>query len=660
MAVPACSVGMIDDNYERFGPIRCDFSDNSESRFHRLLKELHSSIPHMKSQSHRVYTCFKRMASLVSISGPLKGSTYQLTDLEVSIGRDGSNSLSILDPLLSRRHCIIRKEGNDYRLSDLNSRNGIFINNLPTSGAILQHGDEIEVGDSLFLFLSGEPTEPEIKAKLDQELIGTVTKQMSAEDASYLNTPPATDRSVRDLSILFKIGNAIHLIQDIQTLQKKLLQLTLEVIPAERGAILIAARNADSLEPSFTLDRNSNAVRDFHISKDIVQNAVSERTGILGESSKQQSILCVPLMIHNTLQGAFYFDGSRFDESHLQLVWGIASIAAIALKNANDRQHLIDENERLQASVELNMVGESPSMLQVHRIILKAAPKDSTVLICGESGTGKELVARAIHRNSSRANMPFVAINCASLTDTLLESELFGHEKGAFTGAIAQKKGKLEIADQGTVFLDEVSEIPINVQAKLLRVIQEREFERIGGIRPIHIDVRFIAATNKNLEQAIRTGSFRQDLFYRLNVIRIEVPPLRERDQDIALLAKYFVSRYSKSLQRRVKGISEEALDCLIHHDWPGNVRELENSIERAIVLGSAETILPEDLPDALVENSPKIKAGFLQGVKESKKKLVQKALQEAGGNYQEAAKILGVHPNYLYSLLRNLGIKRS
>jgi Nif-specific regulatory protein len=281
------------------------------------------------------------------------------------------------------------------------------------------------------------------------------------------------------------------------------------------------------------------------------------------------------------------------------------------------------------------------------------------VLICGESGTGKELVARAIHRTSPRVNMPFIAINCASLNETLLESELFGHEKGAFTGAIAQKKGKLELADRGTIFLDEVSEIPIAVQAKLLRVIQEREFERLGGTRTIKIDVRFIAATNRNLEQAIRAGTFRQDLYYRLNVIRIDVPALRDRESDIPLLAKYFVSKYSKSLQRRVKGLSPEALQCLLQHDWPGNIRELENLIERAIVLGNAEMVLPEDLPEALVENFIKPGTGFLQSVKESKKKLVQNALQQAGGNYAEAAKILGVHPNYLYRLLRSLGLKK-
>jgi transcriptional regulator with GAF, ATPase, and Fis domain len=619
-------------------------------------------------------------ASLVSIFGPLKGSTFALQDSETTIGRDSSNSLCIVDPLLSRKHCAICKEGDVHKIIDLNSRNGIFVNNLPTSGAILNHGDEIELGDSLFIFFLSDQPDTSAGAQLDQALIGTMTQELSAEDALYLKpdrlpkAAPSTQRVLHDLGVLLKISSVINLIQEIEPLQRKLLQLAFEVIPASRGAILLSPADPDSLSPIYAINNDSNQITNLPISKDIVIRAMSERTAVLcndvtseepedPNTSTVQSVLCVPLIAYDNLQGVLYFDScnpnTSFDEFHLQLVWGIASIAAVALKNTGDRKQLIEENERLQGHTELNLVGESPEILKIHQMVAKTAPKDSTVLICGENGTGKELVARAIHRNSPRAEMPFVPINCASLTETLLESELFGHEKGAFTGAIAQKKGKLEIADRGTVFLDEISEISTAVQAKLLRVTQEREFERLGGTRTIKINVRFIAATNRNLEQAIKTGAFRQDLYYRLNVIRIDVPPLRERSEDIALLAKYFVSKHSKALRRRVKGISPDALECLLEHDWPGNVRELENLIERAVVLGSTEMILPEDLPDALVERSPKIKAGFIQSVKESKKKLVQKALQQAGGNYQQAAEILGIHPNYLYALLRTLGLKK-
>jgi Nif-specific regulatory protein len=347
----------------------------------------------------------------------------------------------------------------------------------------------------------------------------------------------------------------------------------------------------------------------------------------------------------------------------LQILTAIAGISTVALENARHLEWLEGENERLRAAncLESNMVGESARMQQVYQFLAKVAPTSASVLICGESGTGKELAARAIHQNNPRVNKPFVAVNCAALTETLLESELFGHEKGAFTGAIAQKKGKFEVADGGTIFLDEVGEMSPLLQTKLLRVLQEREFERVGGTRPIKVDIRLIAATNRNLEEAIEQGTFRQDLYYRLNVVQLLMPPLRERREDIPLLASYFVAKYSKMCKRRVSGISAEARARLINYDWPGNVRELENAIERAVVLGTTDLILPEDLPEAALEaetptSVPLTK--YHEAVAETKKQLIVKAVEQAGGNYTEAAKLLGVHPNYLHRLIRNMNLK--
>ena len=228
------------------------------------------------------------------------------------------------------------------------------------------------------------------------------------------------------------------------------------------------------------------------------------------------------------------------------------------------------------------------------------------MLIGGESGTGKELVARAIHRNSPRANKPFVAINCAAIPEGLLESELFGHEKGAFTGASAQKKGRLEMADGGVVFLDEIGELAPALQVKLLRVLQEREFERVGGSRPISVDIRLIAATNKDLEAAVKARTFREDLYYRLNVVSLECPPLRDRREDIPVLAEYFVAKFAAKCKVKAKRISPEAMAGLVNYDWPGNVRELENAIERALVLGVSEMIEPEDLPESSPGERPR------------------------------------------------------
>jgi len=284
-------------------------------------------------------------------------------------------------------------------------------------------------------------------------------------------------------------------------------------------------------------------------------------------------------------------------------------------------------------------------------------------LIRGESGTGKELVARAIHLNSARSAKPFVAINCAALTETLLESELFGHERGAFTGAIAQKRGKLEVADGGTLFLDEIGELAPALQAKVLRVLQERQFERVGGTSSINVDIRLIAATNRDLERAIQAGTFRQDLYYRLNVLSVTMPPLKDRREDIPLLAGYFAKRFSDRSARSIKGISLEARQFLVNYDWPGNVRELENAIERAVVLGTTSLITPEDLPEALLERQPI--AGvqiteYHEAVKDTKRRLVLDALDRAGGNYTQAAQILGIHPNNLHRLIRNLDLKLS
>ncbi len=334
-----------------------------------------------------------------------------------------------------------------------------------------------------------------------------------------------------------------------------------------------------------------------------------------------------------------------------------------ALESSERLEWLEQENRRLREEInpDHNMVGESQRIREVFQLIAKVAPSDTTVMIRGESGTGKELVARAIHRNSLRASKPFVAINCAALTDTLLESELFGHEKGAFTGAIAQKKGKLEIAQGGTVFLDEMGELPLSLQARLLRVLQEREFERVGGTRPIKADIRLIAATNRDLESAIEAGGFRSDLYFRLNVVSLNVPSLRERREDIPLLANYFVAKYGQKCKRQVKGISAQARARLLNYDWPGNVRELENAIERAVVLGSTEFILPEDLPEAVREtdlpaNSSSRKLTDL--MKEAKKRFILEAIEQTGGNITKAAELLDVHPNHLHWLIRTLKLK--
>jgi transcriptional regulator with GAF, ATPase, and Fis domain len=327
-------------------------------------------------------------------------------------------------------------------------------------------------------------------------------------------------------------------------------------------------------------------------------------------------------------------------------------------------QALKTENEKLQQRLtadDFGIVGKSASMRRLLQLVERVARQDTTVLVLGESGTGKELIAQALHRASRRNDKPFVAINCAAITETLLESELFGHEKGAFTGAVAQKKGKLEIAEGGTVFLDEIGELAAPLQAKLLRVLQQREFERVGGTRTIPLNVRIVAATNRDLNAEARKGRFREDLYHRLNVVALHMPALRERPEDIPLLAEHFLRKSARRIGRAMAGITPEAERQLIRYPWPGNVRELENAMERGVVLSDTEWLTPEDLPETItdaVAPLPELKSSYESMVGDAKRDAILRAWEEANGDYKEAAALLGIHPNSLLRLIRRHGLR--
>ncbi len=394
------------------------------------------------------------------------------------------------------------------------------------------------------------------------------------------------------------------------------------------------------------------------LSNDLRASGIGEIESL--KAAKVQSLICVPIQAFDRRVGVIYADTSdleaRFDQIQVELLTAVGATAAMVFEHAAQVERLEAQNSRLQHDLGIShdLVGASSAMAEVIKSIAKIAPANSTVLIRGESGTGKELVARAIHNNSPRAGGPFVAINCATLTETLLESELFGHEKGAFTGAIAQKKGLFEIAAGGTVFLDEIGEMPLSLQAKLLRVLQERECQRIGGTRPVKLDVRIIAATHRDLS----AGEFRQDLYYRLNVVGIEMPPLRDHREDILPLARHFLQRLNLDTPRLAYAISPAAERILENYDWPGNVRQLQNAIERAVVLGSTDTIRPEDLPAELIESgtTPDPPLGtYNEMVNAAKRDILTRILAKTNGNLKEAAEILDLAPTYIYTLLKNL-----
>ena len=628
---------------------------------------------------------------LLVLAGPTADTVIPLRDAEVTIGRGIANQVCIADPILSRQHCVIKRDNDEFIIRDLGSRHGTVVNGVPINQQILHHGDQISLGRSVFAFLlrqdEGGAQPSDVELDDDSELQGAQTL-LKQEDALYLHPDSITReagqnaRLARDLNTLLIIAKNISKLRERESLAWQLLGMIFDVIPADRGAILSLGEDAEQLNWSVGWDRLRGPGVPVRVSRTILSRVLREQSSLMigqvpthPEMSKSsgfgelpiQALMCVPVSIGGRIGAVIYLDTqdakARFDDNHLQMLTAIASLTSLALENISYVDALKRENRELrtQMAVEHNMVGRSPRMREVFEFIRRVAPTESTVLIEGESGTGKELVGHAVHANSPRASAPFVAINCAAIAETLLESELFGYEKGAFTGAVAQKKGKIETASGGTLFLDEIGELAVTLQAKLLRVLQEREFERVGGTRPIKIDLRLIAATNQNLQEAVQSGKFRKDLFYRLNVVSITVPPLHERREDIADLAEHFIAKTAKKCNTRIKRLTEEAKLCLANYDWPGNVRELENAIERALVLGSTDAILVEDLPEAISEATPPAGSPatkYAGAMKDTKKQVILEALQEANGNYIEAARTLGLHPNSLLRLIRRLDLK--
>ena len=616
---------------------------------------------------------------LLVLAGPRQGALCPIVVDAFTIGRDAQNQLSLLDSSVSREHCLILRQNGDYLIRDLGSHNGTLVNEVRVQDQLLTHGDHIKLGRSVLQFLMGEDV---VFATPANENDAKTVELLRADQDGVAQKLEAPD----DLQALLRISMMLHSFQAMyrergtparNLLERHLLELILSVIPAERGAILLYEDNLDEPSSLYVQSQDSTLYRPVVISRTLVKRVLNDRCGLLIENTSKESeeaeslvaipersLLVAPLLIREQACGILYLEGASFMETHLQLLVAISQIASMAMENAFHLEWLSAENQRLESELHSghHMIGDSEKLRELQRSIAKVAQTNSTVLIIGESGTGKELAARAIHQNSPRANKPFIAVNCAALTETLLESELFGHEKGSFTGAVAQKKGRLELAEGGTMFLDEIGEMPPLLQAKLLRVLQERQMERVGGTHTIRLDIRLIAATNRNLEEEVRAGRFRQDLYYRLNVVTLKTPPLRDRQSDIPALAMQFASKFGEQCGRRITGITPEAQAYLLHYDWPGNIRELENAIERAVVLGMSGMIQLEDLPESIREiKKPAEVSGAMQlqeAIDEAKRVAVDRAFEQAKNDHAIAARLLGVHPNYLYRLMRNLGMR--
>lgn len=483
--------------------------------------------------------------------------------------------------------------------------------------------------------------------------------------------------SIEEMTLLYEISKALGEHMEL----KKSLYTVMDILSSHRGMVrgtitlLNAVTGEIRIEVAHGLSKSAMARGKYKLGEGVTGSVIKEgkplaipkisedplflnRTTVRkGSDGEECSFICVPIQDGDHVIGAFSIDKpyeERYDlRQGIQFLSVIATMVARHVVNLEriqmEKQRLKEENRRLQEELEkkyrfANIVGNSNKMREVYKMISQVSKSNATVLIRGESGTGKELVANSIHYNSNRANQPFVKVNCAALPENLIESELFGHEKGAFTGAINQKKGKFELAHKGTIFLDEMGSVSPDVQVRLLRVLQEREFERVGGHKTLKVDVRVIAATNKNLELAVEEGGFRGDLYYRLNVFPIYMPPLRERKTDILLLADHFLEKYARENTKEIKRFSTPAIDMMMGYHWPGNVRELENCIERAVLLCEEGVIhtyhLPPTLQTGLESDSMPVHS-LEEAVAKLEKEMLIDSLKNTRGNITQSASLL-------------------
>ena len=502
---------------------------------------------------------------------------------------------------------------------------------------------------------------------------------MPSKNTATTDNRPYVNEKFRELSLLFDISQTLDSSMDLRDTLGPVIEIIAKYKGILRGSLTLLNRESGeiSIEAAYGLSASQQRRGRYRVGEGIIGQVfqtgkpaiipkVAEEPRYLNrtraltvQDGRDLSYISVPIKLENTVIGALSVDKIYSEQASLEEDLRLYSIIASMISQAvklrqsaqEERQRLIEENLRLTEELKdrfrpSKIIGNSNAMQEVYDLIAQVSKSEATVLIRGESGTGKELVAHAIHYNSLRAGKPFIKVNCAALPESVIESELFGHEKGAFTGAVSSRKGRFELAHGGTLFLDEVGDLSPALQIKFLRVLQEKEFERVGGTDTIKVDVRLIAATNIDLEQRILEGNFRQDLYYRLNVFPIHILPLRERKTDILLLADYFVEQYGKTSHKDVRRISTPAIDMLMAYHWPGNVRELENCIERAVLLSRDDVIHGHHLPPTLqtAEASGTAFKGRLETALENvEQELVLEALKSSRGNMAKAARALGI-----------------
>jgi len=629
------------------------------------------------------------MPKLVIKEGPGRGDQYELSETDVTVGRDSGNTLRAPDKTVSRFHAKVGIRGGRCYVSDLKSHNGTFVNGERVRRRRLYHMDEIRLGNVVLIFLEDDVTDVDmlLRSQRDEP---EITQTIAVDDRLLLEGVGDGSRSelitsnqrLLALAELSRVSASVRSMPSLFDLVIDNLKQTLNpdrVVPILReddGTLLPYLRAKSGFE---------RGLDEAGISKSVVEEClkngvavVSQRPRKPGDAGRKgaggqhiTSVLCAPLARRKPY-GVLYCDrvdrDDHFERADIQYICSVAAQAAVVIETIRDYQAEATRARSLEGEVsgQYDLIGQSTEMNKVFEFIRRAAPTGASVLICGESGTGKELVARAIHYQSNRNKGPFEAVNCAAMSQTLIESELFGHVRGSFTGAISDRPGRFELAHKGTIFLDEVGSLPLDCQTKLLRVLEDGLVRRVGDVKDRTVDVRVIAATNEDLNAALKENRFREDLFYRLNVLRSDLPPLRERSADIEILSHHFLRLFSEKCGRAIEGYDPAVLHAFRRYAWPGNVRELKNVIERMVIMCDAEVLSPDLLPPELRGEAPGTavpepqdagQPGSLRSLQEIERRYILDVLQKVGGNKKKAAEILGLDRSTLYAKLRRYNV---
>ncbi len=590
------------------------------------------------------------MPSLKWIVAEGRPHTFPIYKKITTIGRGGANDVVIEDGSLETNHAQIVFDGRDFNLSEVDKKGSVAVNGKKRRKTKIFHNDRIVMGEVDLVF--------------------------SVYDEVEHATSEAEDDRSAELAGMMKLSEFNRRLLEIRSVPEQitaLLDAVIEVTHAAKGFIILTRNDEPEIAAARNLDQKDITDGVRHLSDSIIRRCIDTRTPLIVSdalhdsmfgtsesvmSLKLCSVMVAPLISQGQLLGLIYVGNdnvvSLFEDSSLDILTIFAGQASLILQNAMLMDEVVMDRDRMAGELDVkkfgDIIGSCPSLLEVFNKVEKVASANINVLITGETGTGKELIAREIHRRSPRKDEPFVVVNCGAIPENLMESELFGHVRGAFTGAVATRDGKFQQADKGTLFLDEIGEMPLSLQVKLLRAIQERVVMKVGDSKQQSVDIRVVAATNRDLEAEIQNNAFREDLFYRLNVVNLHLPPLRERGDDVVVIAKYLLNKYSQEYGSAVKGFTPGALAAMRKYNWPGNVRQLENRIKKAIVLADKTLVGSEDLdlfPEALKPVAP-----LSEAREDFTRRYILEILERNDGNRTKTARDLGVDPRTIFRYL--------